>query len=132
MAASILSILGGYVAMAAIVMIGTAIAAATMLPGGIAGARKIQGPPPRDYLIANLGASLVAALLGGWVTARLAPHNPILHAAVLAAFLLAMSVLSARSQAGKQPRWYPITIALIGVAGVMLGAMWVAATSIPS
>lgn len=132
MGASILSVVAGYLAMAAIVMIGTAIAAAAMIPGGIAGAREMEGTPPHAYLYANLAASFVAALLGGWVAARLAPRNSMLHSAALAMLLLAMSVLSFRSQAARQPRWYPITIALIGMTGVMAGGFWETLKAIPS
>ncbi len=110
--------------MAVIVMTGTAIAAAVMIPGGFAGARSMHGIPPRNYLYSNLALSLVAALFGGWLTARLAPASPMLHAAVLAIFLLAMSFVSARSHAARQPAWYPWAITVIGVAGVLLGGVW--------
>lgn len=121
---SIASVITGYLAMAAVVMIGTIAAAAAMIPGGLAAARALEGQPPRNYLYANLALSIVAGVLGGWVTARMAPGSPLAHAAALAALMLVMSVVSAKSQARKQPSWYPWTIAAIGIAGVLIGASW--------
>lgn len=128
MLSSIFSVVSGYLGMAAVVMIGTAIAAAAFIPGGFAGAKSLQGSLPRTYLYSNLALSFVGALLGGWLSARLAPHNPVIHAAALAVLLLVMSGVSAKTQATKQPAWYPWTIAAIGVAGVMLGGVWEASS----
>lgn len=121
---SIVSVVTGYLAMAIIVMIGTVAATAAMIPGGFAAARKMEAPPPRSYLYANLVLSFVAALSGGWITARLAPSVPIVHSAALALLLLLMSVVSAKAQGKNQPRWYPWTIAAIGAVGVLLGGLW--------
>ncbi len=132
MVSSIASVVWGYLAMAVIVMAGTALVAALMLPGGIAGARKMEGHPPRNYLYSNLALSFAAGLCGGWITARRAPQNPMRHSALLAIFLLAMSALSARTQASRQPRWYPVTIAVIGVLGVLLGGVLETASSVIS
>lgn len=124
MVRSIGSVVAGYLAMAVIVMIGSVAAAGAMIPGGFAAARNLQGQPPRNYLYANFILSLVAAIFGGWLSARMAPANPMAHAATLAAFLLVMSVVSAKKQSRNQPAWYPWTIAAIGVGGVFLGGLW--------
>lgn len=124
MLASILSVITGYVVMAVIVMLGTVLAAGTLYPGGFSAAKKMETPPPRGYLNANLALSFVAALAGGWACAYRAPSDPMIHVAVLAALLLAMSFFSAKSFTGKQPAWYPKAIGLIGVAGVLVGGLW--------
>jgi hypothetical protein len=126
---SIISVVAGYLGMAVVVMIGTALAAAVFIPGGFSAARSLKNAPPANYLYANLALSFVAALFGGWLCARLAPNNPLVHAGALAAVLLVMSLLSAKSQAAKQPSWYPWTIALMGVAGVLLGGVWFVASA---
>ncbi len=120
------SVIAGYLAMAAVVMIGTVAAAATMIPGGLAGAKALDRPPPRNYLLANLVVSFVAALVGGWVTTRMAASRPGLHAIALAVLVVLMSVVSARSQAKQQPKWYPWTIAVVGVAGILLSLIFTA------
>jgi peptidoglycan/LPS O-acetylase OafA/YrhL len=121
---SIASVMAGYVIMAAIVVVGTIIAAASMIPGGLAAAKKLETPPPRKYLNANLALSFVAALAGGWVTAMKAPVQPVVHVLVLAALVLAMSFVSAKSQGKNQPSWYPLVMTVLGVAGVLLGGFW--------
>lgn len=76
------------------------------------------------YLAANLLVSLAAAVLGGWLTARLAPRVPMGHVLALAALLIAMSIVSAtgdQAQPAGQPGWYPIGIAILGVLGVLAG-----------
>ena len=121
---SIASVVIGYLAMAVFVMAGTIFATAVLIPGGFAAAKNLSGDPPKNYLYANLLISFAAAVLGGWLCARLAPAHPLIHAIVLAALLLVMSLVSAKSQADRQPSWYPRTIATIGVLGVVLGGMW--------
>jgi len=122
---SVLSVVVGYLVMAIIVMIGTIALAAAIIPGGLSGMRNAQAPPPpsKGYLYANLALSLVAAVVGGWLTARMAPNAPFTHAAVLAAFVVAMGVVSARNEKARQPSWYPWTIAIVGVAGVLIGGV---------
>ncbi len=118
---SIGSIVSGYIVMALIVMIGTIAATAAMIPGGFGMMKNPVVPAPRQYLIANLAVSFVAALVGGWLTARMAPNAPMMHSAILGALLLVMSVVSARTQRTGQPSWYPMTLAAIGVVGVLIG-----------
>jgi peptidoglycan/LPS O-acetylase OafA/YrhL len=121
---SIASVVAGYFALAVIVIIGTIAATAATIPGGLAAAKNPDLVPPRSYLIANLALSFVGAMFGGWLCARLAPSNPLIHAAVLAVFLIVMSAISAKSQGRNQPPWYPWTIGAAGAAGVLIGALW--------
>jgi peptidoglycan/LPS O-acetylase OafA/YrhL len=121
---SIASVVAGYFAMAVIVIFGTIAATAATIPGGLAGAKNPDLVPPRSYLYANLALSFVAAMFGGWLCARLAPGNPLSHAAVLVVFLIVMSAISAKSQGRDQPSWYPWTVGVSGAAAVLIGALW--------
>jgi hypothetical protein len=126
---SVLSVIEGYVVMAVVVMLGTFAATAALVPGGIAAMKNARKDgtfaPGRNYLSANLLISFIAAMLGGQVTARVAITAPMVHVGVLALLIVVMSVVSARTQgsAAGQPSWYPKTIAVLGVAGVLLGGV---------
>jgi predicted MFS family arabinose efflux permease len=125
---SVLSVIEGYVVMAVVVMIGTIAATAALVPGGLAAMKNAKASPPitpsRNYLAANLLISLIGAILGGWVTARVAIYSPMIHVGILALLIVAMSFLSARKQGSTgQPSWYPMTIAVLGIAGVLLGGV---------
>lgn len=127
---SVLSVIAGFLTMAIVVMLGTFAAAAALLPGGLAAVRNSQGPPPSQsgtYLLANLAVSFIAAVLGGWVAARLAPGSPKAHVIALAVLVVLMSIATAVTQkaaTSNQPGWYPITIAVLGVVGVLVGGIW--------
>ena len=54
----------------------------------------------------NLGYSFLAAAAGGYVTAWIAGHNPLVHVLALAIAVLLLAALSALQQRGKQPVWY--------------------------
>jgi hypothetical protein len=119
---SISAVLGGYVAMAGLVLGGTAIAAAALVPGGLDAMRTpATGPLPNSYLSANVAVSLLAAVVGGWVAAAIAQSNAGFHVAALAALILLMGAVSGRTAGAKQPSWYPWAIPLVGVVGVTLG-----------
>ena len=87
---------------------------------GVAGL-ELGDEPTGLYLALNLGGSLLAALLGGWLAVRLAGRR------MAAAWVLvgAMLLLSAGSVVGEpapgQPDWYPLAVALVGVVGVTAG-----------
>ena len=119
---SVLSVLGGFAAMALFVGVATAAAVRLMLPAA-------SGTPPQPtpaYLAVNLLYSGLAAFLGGYVAGVIAGRAPAAHAAVLAALVLVMSVLSMRQLQGQQPRGYQWTLAvampLLVVAGGLVCA----------
>lgn len=122
---SFLAVLAGFLAVALLVMVGVAAATAAFVPGGLASMRKAPAGVTLSstYLAANLLVSFVAAVLGGWLTARLAPHVPMGHVMGLAALLIAMSIIGAMGETTQatQPEWYTITIAIAGVVGVLAG-----------
>ena len=126
---SFLAVLGGFAAMAVIVMISTALAAVLLVPGGM-GAMATPGTPlPRTYLVTNLGCSAAAAFLGGALTARIAGHDPLVHGGALAMLMVVMSWASMRQARDLQPRWYQLTLMtvmpVIALLGAWIGGLWV-------
>lgn len=82
------------------------------------------GAPSTQYLVANLVLSAVAAAVGGYATASLAPGRPRMHAAVLALMVLAMSLSQLASPQSGQPNWYPGALAAIGPLFALLGGFF--------
>jgi hypothetical protein len=112
------AVVAGAVLTVLLVSIGT-VAAAAVLAGA-------DGSATGGYLAANVLLSFGAAVAGGWLVARLAPRRPLVHAAVLAGFLVVASLPMIASPAAGQPAWYPPLMAVLGAAGVMSGArVWV-------
>lgn len=125
------AVVAGFVTMTLIVMAGSIGLMAAFVPGGLRAMRGMHGgqpaptptPTPQYYLL-NLTMSLLAAMIGGWVTARVAgvPAGPYL--AALAGIILVMGFVSASiEKASQQPTWYKVVIPLVGVAGVALSAL---------
>ena len=132
MVRGILVVLGAYVAMAALVMLGTVAATAALVPGGLAAMKAARDGANRDsvpnvagaYLVANLLISFAAAVLGGWLVQGHAPAPAFTWACGLAALLLVLGLgMAVKGARGGQPAWYPYLLPLVGVAGVLAGAM---------
>jgi hypothetical protein len=68
---------------------------------------------------------LVFTVLGGYITARLAPASPVRHSLILGAigFLAASAGLAATWNAGPElgPRWYPILLVVTAIPCCWLG-----------
>lgn len=128
---SIAAIIAGFGFMASTVMVGTIIATALFIPGGLtaASAGAVPASLPLGYLAANLTVSLLGAVLGGWLAARIATHAPFAHAIVLAAIVASLSIATLMSAPqGPQPAWYSVTVGAIGALGVLLGG-WLRASA---
>jgi hypothetical protein len=129
MVRSITAVVGGLVGLVMIVMAGTLAATALLVPGGLSAGMSqppAGAPVPRAYLAANLLFSLLGALAGGWITAKLASSAPGTHVLVLAGIMLAMSIATLVQGAQRgQPGWYPLAIVAIGVTGVLMGGSFV-------
>jgi ubiquinone/menaquinone biosynthesis C-methylase UbiE len=110
-----IAVLAGYMAMAIAVVLTGSLTASIMLPA-------VNAPPTAPYLYANLGLGLLAATLGGYVTARLSPGNPRAHLGALGGVILGLGLLSARA-GGMQPAWFRFGIIGIGLAGAALGGL---------
>lgn len=75
------------------------------------------------YIFVNLGYSFLAAAAGGYVTAWIAQHNPLVHVLALAIAVLLLAALSAVQQRGQQPVWYMLTLVGLTPLGVLAGGL---------
>jgi hypothetical protein len=82
-----------------------------------------QGSPSTGYVLVNLGYSLMAAILGGYVTAMIAHDNILRYAFALALIVLVLGGLSALQERGRQPVWYQLTLLAIMPIGAILGGL---------
>ena len=122
MARSVGAVLIGFAATMLLVMLTTALAAvafgAPMVPSPEMPTRE----PATGYLIANLVGSLLSAVAGGWLAARVAGRHAVEHALALAMVIFVLSLLSLRPGPG-QPAWYPYALMVIGPVGAVIGGM---------
>ena len=122
---SIICVVAGFVVVMAVVMAGTAAATELIVPGGLFDAA--TGPRtdlPANYFAANLVVSGLGAVLGGWVTARMAPSAEMLHVLALAALVLLMAIPGMAGYGPSfdvQPTWFAWGLPVIGVGGAVLG-----------
>lgn len=124
---SFAAILAGFLTMVIIVVLGTALATALFVPGGMASMTQGTTPLPASYLTANLAVSLLAAVLGGWVAARLDAPGGQRAVFGLAVLVLAMSFANRaipQTSAGTALTWYPWTLLVLGVTGALAGG-WI-------
>jgi hypothetical protein len=115
---SFLALLAGFISMALLVGVFTA-ALMKFLPQWVGD----TGHPRAAYVVVNLGYSLAAAVVGGYVTARLAVNNTLIHILALALIVLLLGALSALQQRGMQPIWYQLLLIAIAPVGVLLGGL---------
>jgi hypothetical protein len=111
---SVLAVVGGFVAMAVIVMVSGVVATKAM---------KVEmGRPTPSYMTVNLLYSFGAAVAGGYIAALIAGRAPLAHGIALAVLLLVMSGVSAVQSKGWQPGWYLVTLAVVCPLFCVLGA----------
>jgi hypothetical protein len=113
---SVLAILGGYVSMAIVIVLLTAVLK-LLLPTWF----PTSGAPTGSYLAINIAYSFVAAFAGGYVAVWIAPRAPIQHAIALAAFVLLMSIVSAIGYGNRQPRLYQVVLTVLMPVAVICG-----------
>ena len=79
---------------------------------------------PRLNLLA-LSYRILYTIVGGYITARLAPRNPMRHAIVLGMVGLVISLLGVIATIPMKigPAWYPIAIAVTAVPCTWLGGI---------
>lgn len=71
-----------------------------------------------------LGYRIVYGVMGGYITARLAPHSPMRHAVILGVVgfvFAAAGAIGAITQYDLGPDWYPIALALTALPCTWLG-----------
>jgi len=86
------------------------------------------GQPMYDASLNLLALSyrIVFGVVSGYLVARLAPHTPMRHAAILGIIAVVLSTLgavAAITQADLGPAWYPIALAVVSYPCVWLGAV---------
>lgn len=115
---SVLAVLAGFAALIATVIVATIVLAQLLYPD----ADDRAATPTSAWLALNFAYSLGAAVLGGWLAARLAPRAPFAHAVALAAVALAASLpgMIGGAQPG-QPAWYPAALGALSVMGILAG-----------
>jgi len=113
-----LALLGGFATMAAFVAVITALLQ-KLTPEWVSK----KGTPKPGYIFINLGYSFLAAAAGGYVTAWIAAHNPLVHVLALAITVLLLAALSALQQRGQQPVWYMLTLVALTPVGVLAGGV---------
>ncbi len=126
-----LTLAAGFAAMALLLTLATLLArvlgwqAAPPTQQG-ASTQQATPRPVQDSPIAlawNLGSTLLAALIGGYVTATLAHLNPLIHALALALIVLLLGALSALQTRGQAPIWYALLLLALAPCAVVLGGM---------
>jgi hypothetical protein len=73
-------------------------------------------------LYISVGLTIVAAVLGGYIAARIAGAHEFPHAAAVGMLMIGMSFLSMREEGVSRPGWYQITIAGCGPISALIGA----------
>jgi hypothetical protein len=78
-----------------------------------------------DLFIVAIAYRLVYGVVAGYVTARLAPRNPMQHALILGVVGTVLGLVGAIGSAGKDlgPAWYTYGLAASSIPTVWLGAM---------
>lgn len=111
-----LALAAGFAVMAVLIAIAAALLR-ILTPDWV----QITGRPKPAYVFVNLGYSFLAAAAGGYVTASLAEHNPLIHALALALAVLLLAALSALQQRGQHPVWYLLSLVAFTPIGVLVG-----------
>src|SRR5437868_10730138 len=116
-------------------IVGYVLASVMMSAGSAAAARSFHAAagsiPTTAFLITNIAISFAAAIIGGYLCARLAPSNSRLFSLALLVlmFLGAAIVLWRISPAAHQPPGYLPLLTLLDIIGLWTGAMLERATS---
>jgi hypothetical protein len=118
---SVLSVLGGFAAIFVMVMVSTIFLARAML-GTRSREDMMNVKPTPAFTWANLIASAVIAVVGGFLTGAMAPRLPLHHAGALAGLMAFMALFSFFvSRGSTAPRWYNLALMVVGPAGAVLG-----------
>ena len=79
--------------------------------------------PDKPLLLAT-AYRMIYAVIGSYLTARLAPNKPMFHAIVGAGIGIALGVLGAAVTWNRNfgPHWYPVVLVALGIPQAWLGA----------
>jgi len=89
----------------------------------IFGLTETSAPPPA-YLLLKSVISVIAATLGGFICARIAPAGRVfVSVAVLVVLFLAAGAMVGRAMASPlEPLWFQAIVVMLGASGVPIGA----------
>jgi hypothetical protein len=117
---SFAAIVGGYIAYAFLmgftVLVLITLAATQFGPA--AGTTRTTGA-----MAVEIVYSVLFAMFGGYVAALIARRAEVAHAAILAAVILLISVITVMGTREPAPLWYNATLTLLSAAGVIVGGM---------
>lgn len=109
---SLTAIVAGFGFMTTAVLIGTNLIGVLLHAAGLANL----------MIAAGLVVAGLAAVMGGWIAARIAGVAPFQHATALAALLAILTTMMLGGELPPgTPRWYPAIVGGVGVAGVLVG-----------
>jgi len=113
---SVLAVITGYVLTAAIVIACTFLAAKFLIP-------EEATEPPRTYLVVNIAYSLLAAVAGGYLTARIARRAPLAHAGALAMVIVTIGAATMSGGPQGAASVFGWGIVGLGVIGSLAGGV---------
>jgi hypothetical protein len=85
-------------------------------------AGSLTNSAPVNYLFLSVVWTVTAAILGGYIAARIAGAHEFPHAAAVGMLMIGLSFLSMREEGVSRPGWYQITIAGCGPISALIGA----------
>lgn len=115
---SVLAVVAGLAASVVTVVVLTWLAVLLFFGGDM------SAEPTPLYLALNVAYSFGAAVLGGWVAARLAPRRGLAHAVAAAVAILLLSFGGSGAEAegaSGVPSWYGTVLSVLAPTGVLLG-----------
>lgn len=115
---SFLAILAGFITVVGLMGIATAL-----LKRLAPDLTREDAEPDLFIMAVNVGLGLVFSLLGGYVTARFARNNPLVHALMLALTVLLLSAFSAFEMRKKQPTYYLLVLTAVPPLAVLCGGL---------
>ena len=81
-----------------------------------------SGGAVMNFLVLSVTWTVAAAVLAGYMAARIAGSREFPHAAALGLLMVIVSLASMRQEGINQPGWYQTTIAGCGPISAMIGA----------
>lgn len=120
MGKGIISVIGGYLIMAVLVVLGFGVIS-LVAPVDVFGADGMQ-MPGTGWIIIILIMGFLAAVAGGFVAALFGKDAPFNTGSALVGLIILMGLLTAFSTGNGQPIWYQVLQTLLGAAGAWYGA----------
>ncbi len=113
-----LSLLEGFVVMAALIMM-VRMLLQRVAPEWALPSRELE----RGYVVVTLSYMFVASVIGGYVTGWAARSNPVPDALGLAIVVLIVGGISVLQEHDRQPLWFLLVMLIVPPLGVMVGGL---------